>query len=73
MVIQGEDDEYGTAKQTASIEAPTGGAAEIVLLPECGHSPHTDQRQMTLAAMQRQIARLTAVPAQARRGGATAA
>lgn len=73
MVIQGEDDEYGTAKQIASIEAHTGGAADSALLPECGHSPHKDQRQMTLAAMLRHIAKVAAAPAEERRGGATAA
>ncbi len=50
FVIQGADDEYGTMKQVEAIERRAGAGAEHVLLPACGHSPHRDQRQATLAA-----------------------
>jgi pimeloyl-ACP methyl ester carboxylesterase len=58
LVIQGEGDEYGTPKQLESIKAHSGGRAELVLLPECGHSPHRDQREATLVAVKRHLARL---------------
>jgi pimeloyl-ACP methyl ester carboxylesterase len=47
LVVQGEQDEYGTRKQ---IDAIQRGAAdvEVLLLPRCGHSPHRDQREAAL-------------------------
>jgi pimeloyl-ACP methyl ester carboxylesterase len=58
--IQGEDDEYGTVKQLDSIRAKSGGRAEIVLIPNCRHSPHRDQKEATLGALQRHVARALA-------------
>jgi pimeloyl-ACP methyl ester carboxylesterase len=51
LIVQGEDDEYGTAKQPEAIQRGAGGATEVVLLPDCGHSPHRDQPEKTLRAM----------------------
>ena len=50
LVVQGEDDEYGTKKQ---VEAIARGArdVEVRMLPECGHSPHRDQPEATLRAI----------------------
>jgi pimeloyl-ACP methyl ester carboxylesterase len=56
LVIQGADDEYGTAAQLDAIAAKTAGAVETLLLPDCKHSPHRDQPDATLAAMARFIA-----------------
>lgn len=53
LVIQGEDDEYGTLRQVETVAAKVGGPVETVLLPECGHSPHRDQREATVAAIAR--------------------
>jgi pimeloyl-ACP methyl ester carboxylesterase len=61
--IQGEDDEYGTVKQLDSIRANSGGRAEIVLIPKCRHSPHRDQKDATLAAVKRHVARALAAAA----------
>ncbi len=58
--IQGEEDEYGTVKQLESIRANSGGRAEIVLIPNCRHSPHRDQKEATLAAFQRHVQRALA-------------
>jgi pimeloyl-ACP methyl ester carboxylesterase len=44
LLIQGEDDEYGTPKQAEAISAATGGKNRIVMLKRCGHTPHVDQR-----------------------------
>ena len=50
LCIQGEQDEYGTRAQVDTIVAKVSGA-ELLMLPDCGHSPHRDQREATLAAM----------------------
>jgi pimeloyl-ACP methyl ester carboxylesterase len=50
LVIQGEDDEYGTMAQPAAIAAQCAGPVERVALARCGHSPHRDQPAATLAA-----------------------
>jgi len=50
LVVQGEQDEYGTRAQVDAIER---GAkkVEVLMLPECGHSPHRDQPDQTLRGM----------------------
>lgn len=50
LVIQGEDDEYGTAAQVKSITRRVAGA-EPLMLPACGHSPQRDQPEATLGAI----------------------
>jgi len=42
LAIQGEDDEYGTLEQIYGIQRKIP-AAQIVVLTQCGHSPHRDQ------------------------------
>lgn len=58
LMIQGRDDEYGTAAQLAAIGAavPT---ATTVLLDDCGHSPH---RSQTAAVLERTRAFLEPLP-----------
>ncbi|MDF1737227.1 MAG: alpha/beta hydrolase [Minwuia sp.] len=51
LVMQGENDDYGTAAQVAGIVAGVGGRAEARMLPDCGHAPHQDQPQATLEAI----------------------
>lgn len=51
LLVQGEDDEYGTAAQLAAIERGAAGPVETLLLPRCGHAPHRDQPEATLAAI----------------------
>ncbi|MBI4969335.1 MAG: alpha/beta hydrolase [Rhodospirillales bacterium] len=53
MVLQGENDEYGTAEQYETILGKVSGSCEVVVLPACRHSPHKDQPEMTLAALVR--------------------
>ena len=50
LVIQGEDDPYGTLAQVEAIER---GARDVrrVILPQCGHAPHKETPEETLAAM----------------------
>lgn len=49
LVIQGEDDEYGTEKQIDTARAHCDGHLQTRLLPQCGHSPQRDQPDLTLA------------------------
>ena len=51
LVIQGEDDEYGTVAQVDAIRRQLGAPCQTLLFPECGHAPHRDQPERTLAAM----------------------
>lgn len=59
LVIQGEDDEYGTAAAEV-IPSQAGAGAEVLMLPACGHAPHRDQKETTLAAMGEFIQRILA-------------
>ena len=56
LVIQGEDDEYGTAKQVKAIARALGESCEVLMVPDCRHAPHADQRAAVEEAMVRFIA-----------------
>ncbi|MCW5653660.1 alpha/beta hydrolase [Hydrogenophaga sp.] len=49
-LVQGLGDEYGTMAQLRAIEAAAPQAC-ITGLPDCGHSPHTDQPDAATAAL----------------------
>jgi pimeloyl-ACP methyl ester carboxylesterase len=51
LLIQGEDDKYGTLCQIDAIAQQIRGPAQRLVLTECGHSPHRDQREPVLSAM----------------------
>jgi pimeloyl-ACP methyl ester carboxylesterase len=51
LVIQGEDDRYGTLRQVEAVEAGCRGPVRGLVLPRCGHSPHRERPQEALAAM----------------------
>jgi len=51
LLIQGELDEYGTIAQIDAIERQLAGPAERLILEDCGHSPHRDQREAVLDAV----------------------
>ncbi len=55
LVVQGEDDEYGTVKQVDSVVSQVSGPAQSLMLPGCGHSPHSDQPDAVLEAAGRFI------------------
>ncbi|MRV75590.1 alpha/beta fold hydrolase [Duganella sp. FT92W] len=57
LALQGEGDQYGTAAQLASIASRAPRAMEH-MLPDCGHTPHLDNPDATLAAMAAFISRL---------------
>lgn len=58
LVIQGEDDEYGTLAQVERVCRQVSGPCERVVLAKCGHSPHRDQREATLRAIADFVRRL---------------
>ncbi len=51
LVIQGEDDEYGTLAHVDAIERGSGASVERVVLAACGHAPQRDQPVKTLDAI----------------------
>lgn len=51
LVIQGEDDQYGTVAQVESIEKFSAGPVRVCLLEDCGHSPYKEQAGKSLQAM----------------------
>lgn len=53
LVIQGEQDEYGTVRQVEAVTSNMQGSVETLILSGCGHSPHRDRREETLAAIAR--------------------
>jgi pimeloyl-ACP methyl ester carboxylesterase len=55
LVIQGEDDEYGTQAQCDAIRRGTGGRCTVEILADCRHSPDRDQPAATLDAVVRFI------------------
>jgi pimeloyl-ACP methyl ester carboxylesterase len=48
LVLQGEDDPYGTRAQ---VDAIARGASQVtpVLIPHCGHAPHRDAPEEVIA------------------------
>jgi pimeloyl-ACP methyl ester carboxylesterase len=51
LLIQGENDEYGTLAQLDRIEAAVKGPTRRLVLPACGHSPHRDQEAAVIDAI----------------------
>lgn len=58
LALQGVDDAYGTMAQIEAVAAQVAGPCEVVTLDACGHSPHRDQHDLTLAAIARFVARI---------------
>ena len=52
LAAQGVDDEYGTLEQIRGI-ARRVPHTRLLELPDCGHSPHRDQRERLVDAVQR--------------------
>ncbi|MEM7343472.1 MAG: alpha/beta hydrolase [Chloroflexota bacterium] len=51
LAIQGKDDQYGTEAQVESIARQAGAGAEVVMIDDCGHTPHREQTEITFEAM----------------------
>lgn len=63
LAVQGENDEYGTLAQVEGIRR-AAAQAEVVVLPDCGHSPHRDQPDALTQAVTDFIARHSALTCQ---------
>ncbi len=61
LVIQGVDDEYGTQEQLIRIQRQVRDV-ELLHLPDCRHSPHRDQPERVLQALESWIHRAIAGP-----------
>jgi pimeloyl-ACP methyl ester carboxylesterase len=61
LSLQGEEDEYGTPAQVKAIAACVP-STEIVMLPDCKHSPHRDQREATLEKMAEFVKKIKSQP-----------
>jgi len=53
LVVQGEDDEYGTVKQVDAVLTQVNGSAKSLVLARCGHSPHSEQPDEVLKSVRR--------------------
>ena len=51
LVLQGRDDQYGTASQVETIVSKSAGPATPLLLEDCGHAPHLDFPDLALDLM----------------------
>lgn len=58
LIVQGEDDPYGTVRQIEVAEEECYCPVDAVLLPGCGHAPHRDKPQETLDAVAGFVIRL---------------
>jgi len=63
LVIQGRDDQYGTLAQVEEVSTRAYSPVETLILSDCRHSPHVDQRDAVLAGVAEfttQLARIEA-------------
>ena len=67
LLIQGEDDEYGTPLQIERTRDQVSGPVEMALLPECGHFPHQERPDEVVAIMARFIGAALRHPAKPER------
>ncbi|PWU02369.1 MAG: alpha/beta hydrolase [Terriglobia bacterium] len=57
LVLQGAQDEYGTAAQIEAIRRRIPSASALIF-ESCGHAPHRDQTQATLSAIDKFLSAL---------------
>ena len=68
LLIQGEDDEYGSLAQLDAIAEIAPGPVQRLILANCGHSPQRDQPAAVLGAIATFLARTINSPASAPAG-----
>jgi pimeloyl-ACP methyl ester carboxylesterase len=51
LAIQGNQDEYGSYEQLASIKRNMSADAEILFIPDCGHTPHFQAQNIVIYKM----------------------
>ena len=60
LIVQGEDDQYGTIKQIEAAEQECYCPVEVALLPNVKHSPQREAPEATLKAIAEFVARILA-------------
>ncbi len=55
LIIQGENDAYGSRAQVDAIAGGTSGPTSVLWIEGCGHFPHLEERQMVIATAGRFI------------------
>jgi pimeloyl-ACP methyl ester carboxylesterase len=58
LIVQGEDDQYGTVKQIEAAERECYCPVEVALLPGAKHSPQREAPEATLKAISDFVARV---------------
>ena len=58
MVVQGEDDSYGTLAQVEAIGRQTAGPVDTLVLPRCGHAPHCEAEAEVIEEVAHFVTRL---------------
>lgn len=58
LAIQGRDDQYGTVAQLDELESRCYSPVEVVLLDNCKHAPHVDQRDIVVSKVSEFVDRL---------------
>lgn len=53
LIIQGEEDEYGTPAQVEAIVSQIKGPAQRLMIPNCAHVPHYQAEEVVLREMAR--------------------
>ena len=51
LMVQGEEDEYGTARQLDAIDRGIGRPGLRLMVPEANHSPHLQQPELVIGAV----------------------
>ena len=51
LAIQGRNDEYGTEEQLSAIVRGVSGPVDSLIVPDCGHVPHIQARDVVLKRM----------------------
>lgn len=59
LLLQGEDDQYGTRKQLEAIQTQVDASVTTSLLPNCRHSPYIDQPDLVLLEVKSFLDQLT--------------
>ena len=57
LALQGEDDQYGTLYQIEEIQR-RNARTRLFKIPDCKHSPHRDQPDVVISAVQSFLATL---------------
>jgi pimeloyl-ACP methyl ester carboxylesterase len=63
LAIQGKDDQYGTRAQIAALETQSYNPVDVAMLDDCGHAPHTEKPDATLALIVEYLERLDRIEA----------